>query len=310
MIQMKRIKMKKIILALGLLLAGIMYGQQEPQYTQFMYNTISVNPGYAGTRGTTSMFGLHRRQWIGLEGAPTTSQFSIHAPVSYRGHGLGLSIVNDEIGPSTDTYLNASFAYKVQLGNNTWLNMAIMAGGSFLNVNYNKLDIYDKDDILLTGQLSKFSPNFGAGLYMYSDRWYAGLSVPSILETQFYDDIQQSVANERMHFYLMAGYVFNLSSELKFKPATIVKAVSGAPIAVDLTANFLIRERLTLGAAYRWDAALSALAGFEVSPGLQIGYAYDHDTHSLGNYNSGSHEIFIRFDFMSARGRMVNPRFF
>src|SRR5690606_15920398 len=141
------------------------------------------------------------------------------------------------------------FAYKVRVGSNTWLNMAVMAGGGFLNVNYNELDIYDKDDQLLTGQLSKFSPNFGAGLYLYSDKWYAGLSVPSILETHFYDDVQQSVAREQMHFYFMAGYVFDLSSELKFKPATIVKAVSGAPIAVDLTANFLIRERLTLGAA-------------------------------------------------------------
>jgi len=303
-------EMRKIILILGLLVTGISFGQQEPQFTQFMYNTISVNPGYAGTRGTTSVFGLHRRQWIGLEGAPTTSQFSIHAPISYRGHGIGLTVVNDEIGPSTDTYLNASFAYKLQVGRNTWLNMAVMGGGSFLTVDYNNLDIYDKDDPLLTGRLSKFSPNFGAGLYLYSDKWYAGISVPAILETQFFDDVQQSVASEQMHFYFMTGYVFDLTPDLKFKPATIVKAVSGAPIAVDLTANFLIHERLTLGAAYRWDAAVSALAGFEVTPGLQIGYSYDHDTHSLGNYNSGSHEIFIRFDFISSRGRMVNPRFF
>lgn len=307
---MKIIGIKNIILVVVLLVTFSTFGQQEPQFTQFMYNTISVNPGYAGTRGTTSLFGLHRRQWIGLVGAPTTSQFSIHAPVSYKGHGMGLTIVNDEIGPSTDTYLNASFAYKLQVSRGVWLNMAIMGGGGFLTVNYNDLDIYDKDDHLLTGSLSKFSPNIGAGLYLYSDKWYAGISVPSILETQFYDDIQQSIASERMHFYFMAGYVFDLNPNLKFKPATIVKAVSGAPVAVDLTANFLIHRRFTVGAAYRWDAAVSALAGFEVTPGLQIGYAYDHDTHNMGNYNAGSHEIFIRFDFISSRGSMVNPRFF
>ncbi|RAV27756.1 PorP/SprF family type IX secretion system membrane protein [Sinomicrobium soli] len=302
--------MKKIILVLGLLVTGMSFAQQEPQFTQYMYNTMSVNPGYAGTRGTTSIFGLHRRQWIGLDGAPKTSQFSIHAPISYKGHGLGLSIINDEIGPSTDTYVNASFSYKLRVGYDTWLNLAVMAGGSSLVVDYNRLDIYDKDDPNLTGRLSKFSPNFGAGAYLHSEKWYVGLSVPAMLETHFYDDVKQSVARERMHFYLIGGYVFDLGNTVKFKPATMVKAVSGAPLSVDLTANFLLYDRLTLGAAYRWDAAVSALAGFEVTPGLQIGYAYDRDTHSLGNYNSGSHEIFIRFDFTSLKSRMIYPRFF
>lgn len=302
--------MKKIILVLGLLVVGMAYGQQEAQFTQFMYNTISINPGYAGSRGTTSMFGLHRRQWVGLDGAPVTSQFSIHTPISMKGHGLGLTIVNDQIGPSTETYLNASFAYKLAVGNRVWLNMAVLAGGSMVNIDYDQLDIYNEEDPFLTGQLTKFSPNIGTGLYLYSERWYVGLSVPSIIETQFFDDIQQSFATTKTYFYFIGGYVFDLNPNLKFKPATVVKAAVGAPVAVDLTANFLIRDRFTLGAAYRWDAAVSFLAALQISPGLQIGYAYDRDTHDIGNYNSGSHEVFLKFEFVTSRGRLGNPRFF
>jgi type IX secretion system PorP/SprF family membrane protein len=163
----------------------------------------------------------------------------------------------------------------------------------------------------MNGILSKTSPNVGAGVYFHSDKWYAGVSVPQILETKFYDDVKMSTASKRMHLYVMAGYVFDLNENLKFKPAFMVKEVSGAPLAVDLSANFLLNDKLTLGAAYRWDAAVSAIAGFQVTPGMNIGYAYDYDTQKLGRYNSGSHEIFIRFDlFSGTKYRLVTPRFF
>ncbi|WP_268224000.1 PorP/SprF family type IX secretion system membrane protein [Sinomicrobium oceani] len=303
--------MKKFFLILGLFGTWIGFAQQESQYTQYMYNTVSINPAYAGTRGVTSVLGTYRRQWVGLEGAPKTAQFSIHSPISYQGHGLGLSVINDEIGPSRDTYVNASFSYKLQLGYDTWLNLGITAGGSFLDINYDKLNIYDEGDPQLTGRLSRFSPNIGAGAYLHASNWYAGISVPALLETRFYDDIKQSVASEKMHFYLIGGYVFDLNPTLKFKPAALVKAVSGAPLAVDVSANFMFNENLILGAAYRWDAAVSVMAGFNITEGLQIGYAYDYETTRLGNYNSGTHEVFVRFEFISSsRNRMLSPRFF
>lgn len=303
--------MKKFFLILGLFGTWIGFAQQESQYTQYMYNTVSINPAYAGTRGVTSVLGTYRRQWVGLEGAPKTAQFSIHSPISYQGHGLGLSVINDEIGPSRDTYVNASFSYKLQLGYDTWLNLGITAGGSFLDINYDKLNIYDEGDPQLTGRLSRFSPNIGAGAYLHGSNWYAGISVPALLETRFYDDIKQSVASEKMHFYLIGGYVFDLNPTLKFKPAALVKAVSGAPLAVDVSANFMFNENLILGAAYRWDAAVSVMAGFNITEGLQIGYAYDYETTRLGNYNSGTHEVFVRFEFISSsRNRMLSPRFF
>lgn len=305
--------MKKISYLLILLFVGIVEAsaQQQSQYTQYMYNTMTINPGYTGTRGLPSIFGLYRTQWVGLDGAPKTANFSIEAPITENGQGLGLSVITDQIGFTKETTLTASYAYPIQLSADVHLSLGISGSGNFAQIDYTKATIKDANDRYLSGVLTKNSPNFGAGVYFHSSKWYAGLSVPMILETKFYDDVKTSVASQRMHFYAMGGYVFDLNDNLKFKPAAMVKMVSGAPLAVDLSANFLFNEKLTLGAAYRWDAAISAMAGFQVTSGMNIGYAYDYDTQKIGNYNSGSHEIFFRFDlFAGTKYRLVTPRFF
>jgi type IX secretion system PorP/SprF family membrane protein len=305
--------MKKIFYVITIFVLGVFgaSAQQESQYTQYMYNTMTINPAYTGTRGLPSVFGLYRTQWVGLDGAPKTANFSIEAPITESGQGLGLSVVSDKIGPSQETTLTASYSYPIQLSADLHLSLGISGSGNFMQVDYNKLNVRDQNDQYLTGVMTKNSPNFGAGIYFHSSKWYAGLSVPMILETKFYDDVKTSVASQRMHFYAMGGYVFDLNDNLKFKPAAMVKMVSGAPLAVDLSANFLLNDKLTLGAAYRWDAAVSAMAGFQVTSGLNIGYAYDYDTQKIGNYNSGSHEIFLRFDlFSGTKYRLVTPRFF
>jgi type IX secretion system PorP/SprF family membrane protein len=285
--------------------------QQESQYTQYMYNTMTINPGYTGTRGIPSIFGLYRTQWVGLDGAPKTANFSIESPINAQGQGIGLAVTNDQIGPSTTTNVAGSYSYPIRVSADVTMSLGISGSINFMQVDYNKLNLYDNNDLFLTGVLSKTSPNVGAGVYFHSNKWYAGLSVPQILETKFYDDVQESLASKRMHFYAMGGYVFDLNSNLKLKPAVMVKAVSGAPLAVDLSANFLFGDKFTLGAAYRWDAAVSGMAGFQITDGLNIGYAYDYDTQNIGNYNSGSHEIFLRFDlFSSSKYRLVTPRFF
>lgn len=303
--------MKKItVLLLAVISVSGLYAQQESQFTQYMYNTITINPGYTGTRGSISILGMYRTQWVGLDGAPKTASFSVDTPINAKGDGIGLTIENDRIGPSDETYFNANYAYSIPLSYKTKLSLGIRAGGSSFQVDYNKLTIADPDP-QLQGVLSKFSPNIGAGGYLYSDKWYAGVSVPNILETKFYDDIRQSVASTQMHLYIIGGYVFDLTNDIKLKPASLIKVVSGAPIAVDLSANVLFNDKFTLGAGYRWDGAISALAGFSISQGLYIGYAYDYDTHNLGNYNSGSHEIFLRFELVSSsRTKMLTPRFF
>jgi len=305
--------MKNFLKIIAFLFAGTMAvsAQQESQYTQYMYNTMTINPAYTGTREIPSIFGLYRTQWVGLDGAPQTANFSIESPISNNGQGIGLAITNDRIGIANTTNLALNYSYPIQLSADVKMSLGLSGSLNFMQVDYNKLYLHDVVDSYMNGILSKTSPNVGAGVYFHSDKWYAGVSVPQILETKFYDDVKMSTASKRMHLYVMAGYVFDLNENLKFKPAFMVKEVSGAPLAVDLSANFLLNDKLTLGAAYRWDAAVSAIAGFQVTPGMNIGYAYDYDTQKLGRYNSGSHEIFIRFDlFSGTKYRLVTPRFF
>jgi len=283
--------------------------QQESQYTQYMYNTVTVNPAYAGNRGMLSFNGLYRAQWIGLDGAPETMAFSMNSPIGINGVGLGLSFTSDRIGPATENMVAADFSYTIRTSSSTKLSFGIKGGFSSLDVDINKLDPENSNDPLLT-DVNRMAPVIGAGVYLHSDRWYVGISTPNFLETEHYDDVQVSTATEKAHFYFIGGYVFNLSQQVQFKPAVLAKAVTGAPMALDLSANFLFNERFTLGASYRLDAAVSALAGFQITDGLMLGYAYDYDTTELGNYNSGSHEIFLRFELGTRVRNTVNPRFF
>ncbi|WP_460574150.1 PorP/SprF family type IX secretion system membrane protein, partial [Flavobacterium koreense] len=186
----------------------------------------------------------------------------------------------------------------------------IKGTANLFNLDINKLKIQNQGDPLLQNLNNNFSPNVGAGVYFHSDKSYLGLSVPNFFETKRYDDNDIAVYKERMNLYLIGGYVFDLSSNLKFKPAFLGKVVEGAPLQLDLSGNFLINEKFVLGAAWRWSAAVSAMAGFQVSDGLYIGYGYDLETTKLANYNSGSHEIFLRFELFKRQDRIVSPRFF
>ena len=283
--------------------------QQDSQYTQYMYNTVSVNPAYAGTRGSLSMLGVYRNQWVGLDGAPETLNFAVHSPIGVQGVGVGLGFTSDKIGPSTESIITADFSYTINFSEVTKLSFGVKGGLSLLDLDPNKLLIYDPNDYDLT-QKSYSSPIVGAGLYLHSEDWYLGFSSPNLLETEHYDDVQVSTATEKTHLYFIGGYVFSINSNLQLKPAVLAKGVVGAPLAVDVSANALLYNRITFGLAYRLDAAVSGMAGFQVNENIMIGYAYDYDTTDLGNYNSGSHEIFLRFELGTKRMAKVNPRFF
>lgn len=293
-----------------LLMGFVSYSQQDAQYTQYMYNTINVNPAYAGSRGVLSVFGLHRTQWVGLDGAPTTNAFSINSPINNSNLGVGLSFVNDRIGPTVENTISADLSYTIKTSESYKLSFGIKGTANLFNLDVNKLRVQNQGDPLLQNLNNNFSPNVGAGVYFHSDKSYVGLSVPNFFETKRYDDNDIAVYKERMNLYLIGGYVFDLSSNLKFKPAFLGKVVEGAPLQLDLSGNFLINEKFVLGAAWRWSAAVSAMAGFQVSDGLYIGYGYDLETTKLANYNSGSHEIFLRFELFKRQDRIVSPRFF
>ena len=302
-------------LVLALCLSLQMQAQQDSQYTQYMYNTQTINPAYAGSRGFLSITPLYRNQWMGLNGAPETLNLGLHSPLGEAQIiGLGLNFTKDKIGPSDESTITGDVSYSIPLNDyDLKLAFGVKGGFNLLNVDYSILNIHDPSDALQQFNIdNRLSPIIGAGLLLHNDRnWYLGLSVPNFLETTHYDDETVSNASERMAFYGTAGYVFDLSDTVMFKPAVLGKFVSGAPAAIDISANFLFNEKFTLGAAYRLDAAVSGLAGFQISDSLLIGYAYDFGIQELANYNSGSHEIFLRFDILTRRTRrLITPRFF
>ncbi|MBU3025183.1 PorP/SprF family type IX secretion system membrane protein [Zobellia galactanivorans] len=313
--------MKKFLLAVLITISsfGGLSAQQDAHYTQYMYNTMAINPAYAGSRGVFSIAGLHRSQWVGIEGAPKTQTLNFHTPVSER-VGVGLSIVNDDIGNGTsqETYFDGVFSYTVPITREAKLAFGLKASGHVLNLDFSKLANYNDEvaSTSLTNIDRKFSPNFGAGVYYYDEKFYIGFSVPNFLATKHFDGNATSssfLAKERMNFYLITGYIYELNQRWKFKPTLLLKAVNGAPLQIDLSANFMFNDKFILGAAYRWDAAVSGLFGFQASDQILLGLAYDREISELGGsrFNDGSFEIVLRYEFRSRFGRRaIAPRFF
>ncbi len=303
--------LKKYFLIAFVFAAITANAQQEAQYTQYMYNTLTVNPGYTGTVGHLEGVLQHRSQWVGIDGAPRTQAFTLHSPVFNERIGLGLSVVNDKLGPSEELFANANFSYIIPIGYDSNISFGLKAGVRVLDIDWSKGIYYqDNDPLLNTNINNKTAPMIGAGIYYYTDKMYAGISVPSFIRADYYDDVQESTVSDRLHYYVMGGYVFDLSDNLKFKPAVLGKIVSGAPITVDVSANFLLYEKLTLGASYRWDDSVSALAGFQITRGLFAGYSYDYSVTELNKYNDGSHEIILKFELLPKNKRVKSPRFF
>ncbi len=308
------------ILFLGLS-CGESYGQQDAQYTQYMYNTLSINPAYAGSRDVFSFLGLYRNQWFNnIEGAPNTFTLSAHSPFGEH-VGLGLNIIRDEIFITNETYFDLAFSYKFKVSEKGKLSLGLKGGGHLLDLDFNRANgAFNDGDALATEESNidnKFSPQFGAGVYYYTDKFYLGFSAPNILETEHFDesstqrdDPSSFTAKEKINYYAIAGYVFEINPDLDLKPSGLLKAVEGAPISVDLSLNALIKDKFTLGLAYRWSAAISAMAGFQVSDEVMIGFAYDRDNTDLNQYNSGSYELFLRYELFKKEERMISPRFF
>ena len=302
--------MKTRILLFVLMFTGVIsYAQQDAQFTQYMYNTINVNPAYAGSRGALSIFALHRTQWVGLDGAPVTNAVSVNTPINGSNLGLGVSLINDKIGPTNENTFSADLSYTIPTSETFKLSFGVKGTANLFNLDVTKLDPKDAGDESLQNY-NKFSPNIGAGIYLHSDKAYLGLSIPNFIQTNRYDDNDVRIFKEKINYYLIGGYVFDLNQDIKFKPAVITKMVEGAPLQIDVSGNFMFSEKFVVGVAYRWSAALSGMVGFQVSDGLYIGYGYDRETTNLKNYNSGSHEIFLRYEIFKNINKITSPRFF
>ena len=294
--------------------------QQDAQYTQYMFNTMSVNPAYAGSRGQLSIAALYRSQWVGLDGAPKSQTLNLHSPIRNSQLGYGISIVNDEIGDGVvqETYFDAVLSYTIDVSLEGKLSFGLKAGGNLLNLDFQGLRNFDVEPVNVDNIENKFSPNVGIGIYYHTNSFYAGLSAPNLLQTDHFDNNQrdansvQFLSKERINFYLITGYVFDIGGNTKFKPALLTKVVGGAPLQVDFSGSFLFNDKFSIGAAYRWDAAVSAMFGFQISEQLMLGLAYDKETTDLGGsqFNDGSFEVFLRFELVKSFKQLVSPRFF
>ena len=304
---------KQIILIAYTVLLGLSaIGQQEASFTHYMFNTQAVNPAYAGTRNALTVTGLHRSQWVGFEGAPTTQTLTLHSPILNDQLGLGLSVINDQVGPVSNTSIYGDFAYKLKLSEKGKLSFGLKGGVNLRTIGLSDLYVDEaEDDAFSSNQDSKLLPNVGFGAYYYQERWYIGLSIPKLLENDFTTG-GIDLASESRHYYAIAGVVLDLSQDLKFKPTTLMKIVSGAPIQGDLTGTFLYKEQISAGVMLRTGDAIGALLGFQFTKQLNVGYSFDWSyTNSTARYNSGSHEIMLRYDFIyKDRENIFSPRFF
>lgn len=294
--------------------------QQDAQFTQYMLNTMSVNPAYAGSRGQFTAAALYRSQWVGLDGAPKTLTLNLHSPIRESRIGYGISVIQDDIGDGTveETNFDAVVSYTLDVSQDAKLSFGLKMGGNLLSLDFARLNNFDNEPITGDNIENRFSPNFGLGFYYHTDRFYAGLSAPNLLKSDHFDNSQrdansvQFLSTQQITYYFITGYVLELNPDLKLKPALLTKVANGAPLQVDLSASFLIFDKFSLGAAYRWDAAVSALAGFQITDQFMLGLAYDRETTELGGtqFNDGSFEVFLRFELLRSFRKTISPRFF
>ena len=284
------------------------FSQQDPQYTQYMYNMNVVNPAYAGSKENLSIGLLYRDQWSGFEGAPRTFTFNAHSPVGDK-TGLGLSAISDENGPVQETNVYADFSYTLSFKNNHKLAFGIKAGATFHDVNLTSLQLQDMGDSAFSENINNTYPNIGVGAFYYTDNWYVGFSVPNMLTSVHLDADPdgREFGNEERHYFATAGYVFQLTENTKFKPSTLVKSSFESPMSFDVNANFLFYERFEIGASYRYEDAVSGLVGVKPTDWVHIGFAYDH---SISDIDEPSYEAFVIFDVFFNKKTYRSPRYF
>jgi len=284
--------------------------QQDPQYTQYMYNMNVVNPAYAGSTESVSIGALYRSQWVGLEGAPTTGTLAIHSPVGSN-VGLGFSLISDEVGPVQETNAYVDFSYTIPVGNTTKLAFGLKAGATFHDIGLTGLELTDPDDPFFSENINETTPNIGAGLYFYKpSKYYISASMPNILNSVHLDANGYKIGSETQHFFGAAGYVFDLSENFKLKPHALAKVAFDAPVSFDVNLNLFMYDVVEVGAGYRLDDSFSGMINFLVAPNLRIGYAYDSIQSQLDVVTNSSHEIFINFDINLPRKVSRSPRYF
>ncbi|NRB59696.1 MAG: type IX secretion system membrane protein PorP/SprF [Winogradskyella sp.] len=301
--------MKKLSIIAILLLAFQMQAQQDPQYTQYMYNMNVVNPAYAGSRENLSFGLLYRDQWVGIEGAPETATAFVHSPVG-NNLGLGLSLISDRIGPVQETNVYADVSYTLKLGGEHRLAFGVKAGATFHDIGLAGVDVIDADDPFFNQNINETTPNIGAGLFYYTNKYYLSVSVPNMLASVHLDANGLNIGSETQHYFVTGGYVFDLSPNTELKPSFMMKSAFDAPTSFDVNLNARFFKKFEIGASYRLDDSISGLVNFAISPSVRVGYAYDHVSSDINAYAPASHEVMLLFDLNFPKRVSRSPRYF
>lgn len=290
------------------------YSQQDPQYSMYMFNPLSTNPAYAGSRDALSVTLIGRKQWVNIDGAPETGSLTLHTPLKNESIAVGLSVIFDKIGPTKNNMIYGDVAYRFQVSPTSKLSFGLKLGVDMFSADFNGLIVNDPTDILYTTPISnQIMPNAGFGVYWYSNESYVGLTAPKLLENDLRDATLVSTgdaAKQNRHYFLMAGHTFKLTSTIDLVPSTVVKAVQDAPLSVDFNLNFFFYEKLWIGGGYRVGDAVVANVVYHFSPKFRAGYAYDYTVSDLGSYNTGSHEIMLNYDLDFLGKGFKTPRRF
>lgn len=288
--------------------------QQDPMYTQYMENMMTINPAYAGSKDLLSMMVVSRKQWVSMPGAPATRTFAIHSPVTGANMGLGLSFMSDQIGVVKQTGMYVDYSYTLRFKNNHNLALGLKGGVNFYEAGVSGLTTNQPGDPVFENDINRnFLPNMGVGAFFHANRYYLGLSIPKLLENTINknDFSVQNISKEQVHVFFMAGYVFDVNRIVKFKPSILTKFVMNAPVSFDLNGTFLFYDRLWLGAMWRLGDSFGGLFQLQITNQIKIGYSYDLPINELGAYNNGTHEIMVSYDFnLGGGGKVRSPRYF
>lgn len=307
--------MKKLYFSLLLVVVlgfNDLYAQQDPHYTQYMYNMNVINPAYAGSKENLSFGLLYRKQWIEIEDAPTTFTLSGHSPVG-KNVGIGLSLISDKIGPVTEQNAYADFSYTLNLGGEHKLAFGLKAGATFHSVDYLTRiapTLQDINDPLFGANASNSYLNMGTGLFYYTNKYYLALSVPNMLKGTHLDYNGVQYGNDVSHYFLTGGYVFDLNQSVKFKPFFMLKSSFNVSPSLDLSTNFLFNDKFEVGATYRLEDSFGAMFNYAISPNVRLGYAYDHIVSDLKVTTPSSHEVILLFDLNFPKKVSRSPRYF
>ncbi len=310
---LRKLFLQVIPVTLLIFCAGTSLAQQDPMYTQYMDNMLTINPAYAGSKDLLTMMVISRNQWVSIPGAPVTRTFEMHSPVTGTNTGLGLSVLNDQIGPIKQTGVYFDYSYTLKFSNRRNLALGLKAGVNFYEAGLANLTTNDPNDPVFANDITRsFLPNFGVGAFFHTDRYYLGLSIPKLIENDINKSGSsvQNITKEQMQIFIIAGYVFDVNRIVKFKPSILTKFVINSPVSVNMDGTFLFYDRLWLGAMYRVGDSFGGLFQIQATNQLKIGYSYDLPINRFGSYSSGTHEIMISYDFNLGTGKVRSPRYF